>query len=122
MLCCIAVIFVWQRYVPASQSAASIGQPKIVMLSMDQLVRQQITTLSEKVRKGEFDASQMADKSKHFSASLQEHLRSYADQGVIVLRAESVVAAPEGVEDITDAVRDALVTSGAMLIPAAQAN
>ncbi len=89
-------------------------EPPFVVVNIDQLGREQMMAMSQKVREGTVEVAEMPAKSAAFAQALVERVQSHADAGKVVLRADSVVAAPDGVRDLTDSIRDDLIKSGAM--------
>lgn len=109
----VGVMYFAPQFMPQMNAAS---QQKFVVLNIEGLTREQILALGEKVQSGEIDVEDMPKKSSRFGAALMEMMKDYAQQNVVVLRADTVVMAPESFEDITAKVRGDLIKSGAMQI------
>jgi hypothetical protein len=109
----VGVVHFAPQFLPQKEVAA---QHKFVVLNIEGLTREQILALGEKVQSGEIDVEDMPKKSSRFGVALMDMLKDYAQQNVVVLRADTVVMAPEDFEDITEKVRSDLIKSGAMQI------
>ena len=109
----VGVMYFAPQFMPQKDAAS---QQKFVLLHIDGLTQEQILGLGAKVQSGEIDVEDMPKKSSRFAAALMEMLKDYAQQNVVVLRADTVVMAPESFEDITEKVRGDLIKSGAMQI------
>ena len=86
----------------------------VVTVNFEAITREQIMALSEQVRAGEIEPSQMPALSKAFTEGLLAKIRQQADQGKIVLRSENVLAAPDAVADLTARFRAELQKEGLM--------
>ena len=103
------------RFAPTWLQAAGETKPlPLVTVNFDLLVSEQISALGERVRLGELEPEDMPKQSKRFSQALLDALREYTDKGYVVLRTDSVLSAPQDVEDITNTLRDRLINEGAM--------
>lgn len=109
----VGVMYFAPQFMPQKDVAS---QQKFVVLNIDGLTREQILALGEKVQSGEIDVEDMPKKSSRFGAALMEMMKEYTQQNVVVLRADTVVMAPESFDDITEKVRSDLIKSGAMQI------
>lgn len=109
----VGVMYFAPQFMPQKDIAS---QQKFVVLNIDGLTREQILALGEKVQSGEIDVEDMPKKSSRFGAALMEMMKEYTQQNVVVLRADTVVMAPESFDDITEKVRSDLIKSGAMQI------
>lgn len=86
----------------------------VVTVNFEAIAREQIMALSDLVRSGEIEPSEMPKRSKAFTEGLLTKIREQADQGKIVLRSENVLAAPDAVLDLTDRFRKELQKEGLM--------
>lgn len=86
----------------------------VVTVNFEAITREQIMALSELVRSGEIEPSDMPKRSKQFTEGLLAKIREQAEQGKIVLRSENVLAAPDAVVDLTDRFRKELQKEGLM--------
>lgn len=90
-------------------------EPQFLVANVEDLVREEMLALGELVRKGEIQPGDMPVKTARFSRELLSTLQAYADEtGKAVLRMDSVVVAPSGVDDVTDVLRKKLAEAGAM--------
>ena len=112
-LIALAVMYFAPQFMTQNDTAP---QQKFVLINVDGLAREQILALGDKVQSGEIDVQDMPKKSKQFSLALMDLLKGYAQQNVIVLRADTVVMAPATIEDVTENLRSELVKSGAMQV------
>ena len=97
------------------QAPAATPEPQFLVANVEDLVREEMLALGELVRKGEIQPGEMPEKTAKFSRELLSTLQAYANEtGKAVLRMDSVVVAPSGVDDVTDLLRKRLVDAGAM--------
>lgn len=88
---------------------------QFLVANIESLAREEMLALGDMVRKGEIAPAEMPAMTEKFSDELIKVLQAYADEtGKVVLRKDSVVAAPESVVDLTDEIRTKLIKSGAM--------
>lgn len=85
---------------------------KIAYVQFQQLMNEYVTQLGDDVVSGATTVADMPVKSGQFTQELLKRLKSQADAGVTVLKSESVVAASDGVIDITDQIRSDLIGAG----------
>lgn len=116
-----AAIILTLKYGPqlgiGQQASTSDGQ--FVVVNIESLAREEMTALGDMVRKGEIAPAEMPPLTETFSNALIKQLQSYADDtGKVILRRDSVVAAPHDTLDLTDDIRAKLIKSGAMQKPA----
>ncbi|CAN7576470.1 TrbI F-type domain-containing protein [Acidovorax delafieldii] len=105
------------RFVPAIglSLVGSKSDGQFLVANIESLAREEMLALGDMVRKGEILPAEMPAKTEKFSDELIKVLQAYADEtGKVVLRKDSVVAAPESVVDLTDEIRSKLLKSGAM--------
>ena len=86
----------------------------VVTVNFEAIACEQIMALSELVRSGEIEPSDMPKRSKQFTEGLVAKIREQAEQGKIVLRSENVLAAPDAVADLTARFRAELQKEGLM--------
>jgi|GEM_PF-6331747 len=87
---------------------------KIAFIDTESLAKEEINALGEAVRNGSMDSAVMAARSKVFSESLLGEIRTYSDQGYVVLRSAIALAYPADIRDITSDVRMSLQEKGVM--------
>lgn len=93
----------------------SKSDTQFLVANIESLAREEMLALGDMVRKGEIAPAEMPAKTEKFSDELIKVLQAYADEtGKVVLRKDSVVAAPESVVDLTDEIRTKLIKSGSM--------
>lgn len=107
-----AVVLIHDSLVTKEPSAQ-----KMVIVDANQLVQEQISMLGKRGRTGQLNLEEMPKRSKVFGEALMTELRSYTDNGVIVIRADSVIAKPASLEDITSSIRNSLQSKGFMEKP-----
>ena len=90
---------------------------KVVVVGVNNLIQDQIGLLGERGRTGEIPLEEMPKRSKAFSEALLAELRTYTDDGYIVMRMDSLIAKPETLEDLTPAIRKTLQSKGLMEKP-----
>jgi hypothetical protein len=106
------VVFTQLPRLTGSQSNSVSRQ--MVAVNFDALVRQEIMGLADKVRAGEIKPEQMPAMSKKFTLAMQDKLNEYAKNGKIVVKSESIVTAPDDLEDVTEKIKSELLQDGLM--------
>ena len=117
VIVCLLTIVLAFRFGPAIgfSPIGSKGDGQFLVANIESLAREEMLALGDMVRKGEITPAEMPAKTEKFSDELIKVLQAYADDtGKVVLRKDSVVAAPESVVDLTDEIRSKLLKSGAM--------
>lgn len=94
---------------------------KIAFVNYEQLVGEYVLLVGEDVLAGKVLVSDVTVKSNQFTQEIMKRLQAHAEDGTTVLRTESVVAAPAGVVDLTEALRTELVAAGFLRKDAASA-
>ncbi|CAN7643538.1 type-F conjugative transfer system protein TrbI [Acidovorax sp. LjRoot129] len=85
---------------------------KIAFVNYEQLVGEYVLLVGQDVVAGKLPVSDVTVKSNQFTQEILKRLQAHAEAGTTVLRTESVVAAPAGVPDLTDTLRNELVAEG----------
>ena len=98
------------------------AQSQIVVINTDLLMREQIFALGAKVSEGSVPVAEMTTRSSKFTEAMLAKVNAYADEGKIVLRGDSVIAAPATMPDLTDKIREELQAQGEMERPVARKN
>lgn len=96
------------------ENAAVSLSNSIVTVNFDALVREQIQAMTDLVKAGELEPSEMVERSDVFTKAVMEKVREKGKQGFVVLRSENVLAAPDEVKDLTDQLRTELRSAGVM--------
>jgi Skp family chaperone for outer membrane proteins len=94
--------------------APQADRQSFAIVNFDQLLQDYLTGITEQVNSGAVGAAEMPARSAAFNKELQQRLKAYAEAGVTVLRSDTVIAAPDDVEDITQRLRTELVQVGLM--------
>lgn len=113
--CVVAIMVV--KFGPAIgiKDAGSKTESQFIVADIEGLARDQMVALGDMVNKGEIEPSMLPSKTEAFSSGLINALQSIADEsGKVVLRRDSVLAAPGNTEDRTEDIRSMLVKSGVM--------
>ncbi|MBV7542107.1 TrbI F-type domain-containing protein [Acidovorax sp. sic0104] len=117
----LAMVLLVLKFGPALglTGAGGKSEPQFLVANVEALAREEMLALGDLVRKGEITPAEMPAKTEKFSDELIKALQTTADEtGKVVLRKDSLVAAPETVLDLTDEIRAKLIKSGAMQQPA----
>lgn len=90
-------------------------QRQLAIVNVDELIQEYVNGMNAQVTAGAVSAADMPTRSAAFNRDVQQRLQAYAQAGVTVLRSDSVIVAPDEIEDITQKLRNELHQSG--LIP-----
>lgn len=86
----------------------------LVTVNFDAIVKEQMQALTERVRNGDIEASDMPARTEKFTLALMDKINAQASEGKIVMRADQVLAAPANIPDLTDKLRKELRSEGVM--------
>lgn len=113
--CVMAILVV--KFAPAIgiKDADAKTESQFIVADIEGLARDQMVALGDMVNKGEIEPSMLPSKTEAFTSALINALQGIADEsGKVVLRRDSVLAAPGNTEDRTEDIRSMLVKSGVM--------
>lgn len=88
--------------------------PTLLMVDTERLAREEINALGDLVAQKKLSSEAMPERSRLFSEGLLREIKVYSDGGSLVLRSAAIIAAPPGVRDITDEIRERLLMQGLM--------
>jgi hypothetical protein len=84
----------------------------VAFANVEALTQEFMMDLTTKAATGQMPAAEMSAKTAQFNYEMKRQLAHFASSGLIVLRSDTVVAAPDEIEDLTGKLRESLAASG----------
>jgi len=113
VLVSIAIVHFYSKWGASSYDRLAIDDI-LVTVNFDAIVKEQMQALTERVRNGDIEASDMPARTEKFTLALMDKINEQASEGKIVMRADQVLAAPANIPDLTDKLRKELRSEGVM--------